>query len=175
MNFTYTPNDIAVFLRIANFPLSDEQMVLHNLWTEQKHISKEYRLDEAAFRRKVRLEMTAYDLRDDMDELDLIMRDVDPDYIQSNPTFAQDYVLQYFKIIRLELLYIEGRDYCKIKLRRLLKSFGYKRRSQALVENINHALTLLSLTPYLKGYVPCEIASIDIDNMIMIRIKNDNI
>jgi len=33
----------------------------------------------------------------------------------------------------------------------------------------------LSLTPYLKGYVPCEIASIDIDDMIMIRLKNNDI
>jgi len=174
MNYTYTPNDIAVFLRIANFPLSDEQLVLHDLWVEQEHIPEEYRLDEAAFRRKVRLEIAAYDLRDGMDELDLIMRDVAPDYIQLNPTHAQNFILQYFKIIRLELLYIEGRAYCKIKLRRLLKSFGYKRRSLALIQSINHAMTLLSLTPYLKGYVPCDIASIAIDDMIMIRLKNNN-
>jgi len=173
MNYTYTPNDIAKFLRIANLPLSIENKVLNDLWTEQKHIPKEYRLDNAAFRRKVRLEMAAYDLNDDEDELDLIMRDVDPDYVLLNPTYAQDFILQYFKIIRLELVYIEGRSYCKIKLRRLLKYFGYKRRSQALVQSINHALTLLSLTTYSKGYISCDIASIDIDDMIMIRLKRE--
>ena len=171
MNYTYSVNDIAVFLRNANPPLSVEQMVLHKLWAEQKHIPKKYRLDEAAFKRQVRLEIAAYDSYDGMDELDLIMRDVAPDYIQLNPTYAQDIILQYFKVIRLGLLYIEGRSYSKIKLRRLLKSFGYKRRSQVLVQSIKHALTLLSLTPYLKGHVPCDIASIDIDDMIMIRLK----
>jgi len=174
MNYTYTLNDIALFLRLTNFPLSDEQIVLHKLWTEQKHIPEEYRLDEAAFRRKVRLEIAAYDFLDGMDELDLIMHDVAPDYIQLNPTYAQDFILQYFKIIRLELLYIEGRAYCKIKLRRLLKSFAYKRRSSVLIQSINHAMTLLSLTPYLKGYISCNIASIDIDDMIMIRLKQEN-
>ena len=173
MSFIYTPDDIAVFLLKANFPLRYEQTVLHNLWTEQTHIATKYRRDESTFRRDVRQAAASYALDGDsgLDELDLIMRDVDPNYTLLSPYDEHDVILRFFKVIRLELLYIEGRDYYKIKLRRLLKQFKYKRRSQTLVQNINHAMTLLSLSPYLRGHVPCDISSIDIDDMIMIRLK----
>ena len=108
---------------------------------------------------------------DDLDELDLIMRDIDPGYVLSNPNYERDVMLQFFKVVRLELLYMENRDYYKIKLRRLLKRFGYKRRSQALIHKIKYAMTLLSLTPYLRGNVPCDLALIGLDDMVMIRLK----
>ncbi|MCL2487102.1 MAG: hypothetical protein FWE80_00275 [Oscillospiraceae bacterium] len=53
---------------------------------------------------------------------------------------------------------------------RLLKHFGYKRRSPVLVQQITAAMTALSLTPYLKGYKPCDVAAIDIDDMVE-RVK----
>jgi len=173
MSYTYTVNDIAVFLLVANFKLSDEQKTLHKLWREQKYIDEKYLHNEAAFKREIRRERALImpGVLDDLDELDLIMRDVDPNYELFNSNYERDAILQFFKIIRLELLYIENRDYYKIKLRRLLKHFKYKRRSQALIQNIKHAMTLLSLTPYLRGHVPCDLALIDIDDMVMIRLK----
>ena len=120
----------------------------------------------------VRRAMASYTLEErELDELDLILRDVDPNYAPLSPNDEHDIILRFFTVIRLELLYMEGRGYYKIKLRRLLKKFKYKRRSQTLVQSINHAMTVLSLVPYLRDHVPCDISAIGIDDMVMIRLK----
>ena len=174
MSYVYTPNDLAIFLLNANFKRSDEQLLLQDLWEEQTYILEEYRQDLSLFRREVhreiRREMTFFELEENMDELDLIMRDVDPAYVLLQPGYAEDRILQFFKMIRLQLLYIDGKDYRKIRLRRLLRYFGYKRRSAALVQNIKQALSILSLAPFLRGWVPCDIAALHIDDMVMIRL-----
>lgn len=171
MNCIFTPDDIAIFLLKADFTLSDEQMVLYSLWEEQKQMTSKYRNDKFSFIREIRREMVSYKYKNDMHELDLIMRDIDPDYILLTPKDEHDFIFQFFKIIRLELLYIERKDCYKIKLRNLLKRFGYKRRSQSLIKNITHSLTLLSLTTYLRGYVSCDVQNIALDDMVMIRLK----
>ena len=114
MNYIYTPNDIAIFLLKTNFQLSYELIILSALWEEQKHISKKYRQDKSAFIRAVRLEMASYTIKDNMEELDLIMRDVDPNYILLTPDDEHDFILRFFKVIRLELLYIKNKDHYKI-------------------------------------------------------------
>ena len=171
MNYFYTPNDIAVFLLKANFPLKFEQAILTNLWEEQNHIANKFKHDKFAFMRAVQLEIASYIFKNEIDELDLILRDVEPNYVLLNPCYEHDIILRFFKIIQLELFYIPNKDYYKIKLRRLLKRFGYKRRSSSLIQHITQTLTVLSLTPYLRGYASCDIATIDIDTMVMIRLK----
>ena len=171
MNYIYTSNDIAVFLLKANFTLKYEQTILNHLWKEQNHIDHKYSQNKLLFLREIRFEMASYTFENDFDELDLIMRDIDPDYVTLNMEREHDFIMQFFKVIRLELFYIQDKDYYKIKLRRLLKRFGYKRRSKSLIQHITQTLTVLSLTPYLRGYTSCDIAMIDIDAMVMIRLK----
>jgi len=76
----------------------------------------------------------------------------------------------YFKLIKLQLLY-SGISYRKIKLKNLLRDFGYKRRTPELVTNINNVLYTLGLRTYLKGYEPCSIADVSIHDMIIIRLE----
>jgi len=68
-------------------------------------------------------------------------------------------------------MYVPNKDYSKIKLRRLLNVFGYKRRSAQLVDGIHRTLGALKLKTYLRGYTPCDVADIGIDRMVMIRLK----
>jgi len=171
LNWLYTPRDIAIFLLKANFTLSDENAVLHAIWESSEHIKKEYAQDEVLFRRAVRAELDSFTQMDDeTDELEMIMRDANLSFVRRTEE-EQDYIFGYFKVIRLELMYIKGKDFHKIKLRRLLRQFGYKRRSLQLVERVNNTLSELSLVPYLRGYEPCDINAIGIDDMIMIRLK----
>ena len=171
MNFLYTPNDIAVFLLKADFTLSDENDVIHDLWKNGVHIAKKYKKDEALFKRHIRAELASYTQGDETDELELIMRDVDASFTIRNPEYEQDYIFQYFKVICLELMYIYGKDYHKIKLRHLLRQFGYKRRSPQIMDHIKRAIKTLSLVIYLARYVRCEIDNIGIDEMVIIRLK----
>lgn len=173
MKYLYTPYDVAIFLIISNFTQSDERAVLRDIWeNDRDSISVKYRKDEVFFRRHVHLELSKYDgTLDELDELNLLMRDTSHMLYIDGVLNEQGVVEEYFKIIKLELVYSKGKDYRKIKLRRLLKAFGYKRRSTKLVDGIRRTLDKLELKTYLRGYVPCDIAEIGIDDTVIIRVK----
>ena len=73
--------------------------------------------------------------------------------------------------VRLQLTYARGKDYRRIKIRILLDKFGYKRRTEQLVEFVERTLGALGLVAYLKDYVPCKILDNKLDDTIIIRSK----
>lgn len=175
MNYLYTAQDIAVFILASNLRQSDERSVIREIWENDKpFITPIYQQDFLLFRRHINLELSKLaGALSDIDELNILMRDTEHAFFVDGSINEQGIVESYFKIIKLGLIYIEGKEYRKIKLRRLLKKFGYKRRSAQLLEYIQRTLAVLGLKTYLKGYVPCDIAEIDIDDMVMIRLENN--
>ena len=173
MKYLYTPHDIAVFFVASDLTVSYERSVLHNIWINEKDsIPSKFRKDEMYFRRMVYFELSKLTgFLDDVDELNLLMRDTDHAINIDGTINEQGITESYFKIIKLKLTYLPNKEFCKIKLRRLLKVFGYKRRSAHLVNGIQRTLRALKLKTYLRGYVPCDIAKIDIDDVIMIRLS----
>ena len=69
----------------------------------------------------------------------------------------------YFRLVKLKLYYIEGCDYIRLKFKTLLKSCGYKRRTEKL-----------KLECSLKCRKKCNIRKIDLDDMIIIRLKENS-
>ena len=173
MKYLFTPYDIAVFFLASDFTQSYERTVLRCIWENNKGaLPAKYRKDEALFRRHIFFELSIFDgSLDDLDELNLLMRDTDNAFHIDGTINEQGVIESYFKIIKLELMYVPDKDYSKIKLRRLLKVFGYKRRSAQLADSIRRTLGALKLKTYLHGYVPCDIAEIGIDDMVMIRLS----
>ena len=76
----------------------------------------------------------------------------------------------FFMLLRLRILYLEGKNYVRMKLRTLLKHYGYKRRSDAIILHIKDCMMFYHIQPYLKGEEECDIRKIDLDDMIMFRI-----
>ena len=173
MKYLYTPYDIAVFFVVSDFTRSYEQAVLRNLWeNDTSSLPAKYRKDKTLFRRHINFELSKFDgSLDDLDELNILMSDTESPFSLDGGINEQDIIESYFKIVKLELSYVPNRDYSKIKLRTLLKAFGYKRRSSQLVANIQRTLKTLQLKTYLKGYERCNIAEISIDAMVMIRLS----
>ena len=60
------------------------------------------------------------------------------------------------------------------KFKTLLKSCGYKRRTEKLVLRINRSLEKLKLECSLKCRKKCNIRKIDLDDMIIIRLKENS-
>lgn len=172
MSLLYTPQDIAVFLIASNFTQSDERRIIASVWENKKQqIARCYQRDFLLFRRHILNEISLMDGgRSEIDELNILMRDSDHQFIVENISKQQGIIESYFKTIKLGLRYVEGRKYRKIKLRRLLRKFGYKRRSAQLVAHIKWTLSALELKTYLRGYVPCDIAKINIDDVVIIRL-----
>lgn len=173
MKYLYTPQNIAVFFLKGDFTLSDERAVIIEIWEEDKaFLPAKYRKDFLLFEQHIYIQLSKLDSDlSDLNELNILMHDT------SSPTFLDGsideewYIENYFKIIRLFLTHVQDVSYRKIKLRTLLRDFGYKRRSAQLIECIRRTLVKLELKTYLRDYIPCNISEIDIDDMVMIRIK----
>ncbi len=76
----------------------------------------------------------------------------------------------FFKRARIRILYGYRKDYVKIKLRTLLKEYGYKRRSQNLVLHIQECMEVYGLEATLRGGVPCNVAEVGLDAMLTFRV-----
>lgn len=76
----------------------------------------------------------------------------------------------FFKSVRIRILYGSGKDYVRIKLRSLISQYGYQRRSQQLVEHIRDCMQFYHLEATLRGGIPCDIATCDLDKMVTFRV-----
>lgn len=77
----------------------------------------------------------------------------------------------FFKSIRIRILFLNERDYKRMRLRTLLKAYGYHRRSQKLLQHIHDCLLFYHLQPYEGGNVECDIDNIPIDEMVTFRMQ----
>lgn len=172
MKYLFAPNDLAVYFLISDFPVSEEKRILESLWEQQNSaILPKHRTSKKLFRNSVYNDLAMYDCTlDELDELNLLMQDMHYCYVDGSVN-EQGVIEGFFKIIKLQLTYTPNTDFRKIKLRTLLGRFGYKRRSANLISYIDEALKSLRLVTYLRGYVPCDIAEIKIDDTIIIRLK----
>ena len=86
--------------------------------------------------------------------------------------FITDYfdIDLFFKMKRVQILYLNGQDYVRMKLRTLLKAYGYKRRTQELLKYLRECMMFYHMQTYLRGKEECDIGEIRLDEMITIRI-----
>ena len=146
-----TPDDVAVYLFLENTSHQRENEILWDLFENHKaHIPTEYGSTYLQFKQSVMNLLNIY-------ELDAVSYD------------EADCFDAYFKLIWLQLRY-SGIAYRKVKLRKLLRDFGYKRRSEKLTSRIQQAIDKLELKTYLRGYVPCSIDAISLEDVIVIRL-----
>ena len=172
MTSCYSIHDIALFLLYSDFRHSVELAVIRDLWESQKPcIPEEYRDNKLLFRRHIDSEQAKLDGHGkDLQELIILLKDTEYAIDTDETIHEEENIESFFRIVKLSLIYGEGKDYRKIKLRKLLKHFGYKRRSAQLVEYVRRTLDALNLKTYLRGNVPCDISEVRIDDMVMIRL-----
>ncbi len=113
----------------------------------------------------------------DKEKLDAEFPVVEKDFTATGKTFVRKSVMSdypdidlFFMFMRLRILYVDTQDYERLKLRTLLRRYGYKRRSSTIVDHINTCLIFYHIQPYLRGYEQCEIEKVDIDDMITFRV-----
>jgi hypothetical protein len=85
--------------------------------------------------------------------------------------FSDEYDLDlFFKSARLRILYGTSNGYIRLKLRTLLKVYGYKRRSSQLVERMKCCMAFYHIDATLRDGVFCRIDDIGLDEMLTLRI-----
>ena len=78
----------------------------------------------------------------------------------------------FFKSTRIQILYGSGRSYVRIKLRTLLKQYGYKRRSSSLLQYIRGCMLFYNLEVALRNGIPCSIETVGLDRMLTFRLSS---
>lgn len=76
----------------------------------------------------------------------------------------------FFKCLRIKILFLGTQNYSRIKLRTLLKQYGYQRRSQKLMQYLNECIFFYHIQPYVRGGAECDMGSISLDEMITFRV-----
>lgn len=76
----------------------------------------------------------------------------------------------FFKSLRIKILFLKTQNYVRIKLRTLIKQYGYQRRSQKLLQYMNECIYFYHIQPYVRGGIECDIGAISIDEMITFRV-----
>ena len=167
--YCFSANDIALYLLTSEMPLQRSNGVMHDLFDSHNHeLREEYRADFRLFRSAVQNSIAFLMLsNDEYAEVEHIIHELK----LSCPTWDEsDEFISYFKFTKLSLLY-SGIAFRRIKLRTLLRVFGYRRRSEQLMNRIHEAMDTLELQAFLKGYEPCDLSDIPIDRMVSIRLK----
>ena len=76
----------------------------------------------------------------------------------------------YLKRMRIVILYHGKQDYVRVKLKTLLRAYGYRRRSAKLMTFLKQGMERYGLVSFLRGNQRCDIEEIRLDDMISFRV-----
>lgn len=172
----FTPLDLAVILAGMNIGCQEEASLLHNIWVgERSRMASPYDRDQ----RKLILDTLYWShYFYDKPAIDAEFPAIQRDFSQTNRLIpAESYTNDFsdldlfFKNVRIRTFYGNGPDYVRIKLRTLLKQYGYRRRSPQLIRYMDTCLDFYQLDTYLRGNVLCDMKDVKLDDMIIFRSK----
>lgn len=175
MGLSYTALDLAVLLSLRDLGAREEAALLEKFWAEERGFlvpeltkSKRAFLLDVAYWSLYLREKPCIDR-----EFPMIQRDAaNCGAHLSEAKFLSDFsdLDLYFKKVRFNLRFFSDCGYVRIKLRTLLKRYGYRRRSTKLLDHLEQCMAFYRLNPYLRGAVPCKLSEISIDEMVIFRL-----
>ena len=167
----YSALDIAIILSSMQLGCRDESKVLDSIWQYEKaFLEAPYETNQRKF-----ILDTYYWIQYLYDKpiIDKEFPAIQKDLAHSNKALQTEQLTSdfsdldlFFKSLRIRILYGKGKFYARIKLKTLLKQYGYKRRSQLLLQHINRCMEFYHLETTSRGGVPCSIADADLDQML---------
>ena len=170
----YSSLDLAIIISNWQLSIVKESQFINNVWEEEKeYLLKEYRTN----RKKLILDVKFWlNYIEDETKLSSEFPVVNKDLlaIGSEKVYSmEDSFINldiFFKNLRLRILFFEERSYVRMKLRTLLKEYGYLRRSKQLVDYVNKRLYFYHIQISLRGDDVCGIGEIALDDMVTFRV-----
>lgn len=177
-NLYYKPIDIAAIICSFDVGCKRENEIINYIFdSEERFISAEYIGNKKKFILDTYYWMNYFYNKSTIDsEFPTVHRDlsgVDQNF--SHDDYVSDYsnLDLYFKSVRLRILLNGKNDYVRIKLRTLLKCYGYKRRSERLVNHITSCMNFYGIKSYIRGGIECDFENINIDDMVTFRLADN--
>lgn len=171
----YDSFDFACIIHSLDIGTKTASIMLEKIWKEDnQYLSPYYRTNL----RQLYLDVHYWtDYLCDKPEIDKEFPTIQKDFHSfgkdvEEEAFITDYfdIDLFFKMKRVQILYLDGQDYVRMKLRTLLKAYGYKRRTQELLKYLRECMMFYHMQTYLRGKEECDIGEIGLDEMITIRV-----
>lgn len=172
-DFYYHPYDIARVLSERNIGCIEEDAFLQSIWEiDRAFLAPVYRKDKRKF---------LYECLDclhylyDKETYDKEFPEIQRELLAIGSETSIDEIFYdvnigfFFKRMRLQLMHKE-KACIRLKLRSLLSSYGYERRSKNIMRYLEQCLCFYHIQVYRKGKVQCDLAEIDLDDMIIFRL-----
>lgn len=171
----YSALDLAAIVSSVDLGCRAEADLLEKIWQyDRAYLLAEHRDNK----RKFILDVSYWgDYLQDKPTIDAEFPAITKDSLSAgNNLNTSDFICEasdldlFFKNLRIKILFLGRKNYVIIKLRTLLKRYGYQRRSQKLMQYINECIYFYHIKPYVRGGVECVIETISIDEMITFRV-----
>lgn len=171
----YSAQDLAKIVSGMDFGFRAESEFLERIWQcDRAYLLPEHRSNKRKFILDVYYS-ECY-LRD-KPAIDAEFSAISKDFLSAgNNLKTSDFISEasdldlFFKNLRIKILFYGKQNYERIKLRTLLKRYGYQRRSQKILQYINECIFFYHIKPYVRGGVECDIEAISLDEMITFKI-----
>ncbi|WP_276981123.1 hypothetical protein [Johnsonella ignava] len=173
----YSALDIALIIADMNPGYQEEVRLLDLIWKNEKaRLVMKYRENQRKFILDIYywlhylFDKAVLDKEFDAMQIDLahLNRTVQPEQLTGDFSGLG----LFFKSTRIQILYGSGRSYVRIKLRTLLKQYGYKRRSSSLLQYIRGCMLFYNLEVALRNGIPCSIETVGLDRMLTFRLSS---
>ena len=179
----YSALDVAVIVSSMQLGCREESRILDLIWESEKvFLAIPYRTNQRKFILDTYHWMQYFYDKPTIDkefpaiQKDLAKRSTDSESALSRALQADQFTSDFsdldlfFKSMRIRILYGNGNDYVRIKLRTLLRQYGYKRRSQQLLQHINRCMLFYHLEAGVRGGISCLIEEVNLDQMLTFRV-----
>mgnify|MGYP004485370941 CR=1 FL=1 len=173
-SYLYTPYELALIIQYHQMTCDQYIELLQNIHRyDNIYVQPEYRSNQKKFILAVMDKLNYIsDPETYLSEQSDVEKDMkDYGLINNSKTDDTEHTFSHliFKELRIRILYINQKGFSKMKLRTLLSELGYKRRSSSVIGYIYDCLLFYHIETTLKGNVPCSVAEIDIDDIVIFR------
>lgn len=171
----YTPEVLAYYINIYNFSEQYKIKLIHRIYHfEKAFIHPKYQNNKKLFIKKI-LDFSDYLYY--KEELDEELESIEKDMNFLGNDFKNKYILSkkpplnfFFITTRLQLLF-NNKKYIRIKLRTLLKNYGYKKKSNKILKHLEKCMYFYHIQAFFNNE-EVDIFEVDIDNMITFRLND---
>ncbi|MGN0484497.1 MAG: hypothetical protein ACI4HI_13200 [Lachnospiraceae bacterium] len=170
----YCVADLAELICEENMTNSQMDTFLTLVWqNEKEYLPQEYRQKERKFYLDVmeavdnQMDWDSY--QNEMDQVNADLEAIGSETILSEEEYEEQF--QYFFIrMRLRILYLDGPDYCRMKMRTLLQNYGYQRRTKHLLKWIKECLFFYHIEVTIAGGETCDLEEVSLNQMLVFRV-----
>ena len=164
----YTPEQIAYFFYEKNYTVPKLDETVTKLFKKEcAFIDKKYSKKEDMFLKETLKYYSYFTYKEEYEKQVLTGKDL-KDHLKIYEKFINNFSPNFFLITRLELIF--GKEYKIIKLRTLLKKYGYKSRHHTIMLKFRDNINFYHLDTYKKGE-KLDLFDFNLDERITFRLK----